>query len=79
MEAYKFKTTVQKDGTIQIPEISGLANRRVELFIVVERPEQEQEGAVGHDTDRFLDKWTGVLEGLDADRLKQDYLLEKHA
>ncbi len=78
METYKFETTIQKDGTIRIPEMSRMANRPVELFIVMKQPVMEKDTSACS-VDRFLVKWTGVLEGLDVDSLKQGYLREKYA
>lgn len=74
MEAYKFETIVQQEGVIQIPEISGLANREVEVFIMVKpkaklRPESFE---------RFLDKWGGFLRDSDPEILKEQYLREKY-
>ncbi len=35
MEAYKFETTIQENGVIQIPEMARLTHQRVEVFVVV--------------------------------------------
>jgi hypothetical protein len=39
MEAYKFETTVLKNGIIQISEMPQFASRLVEIFIVVKQPD----------------------------------------
>ena len=33
MEAYKFEITIQKNGIIQIPEISRFANRKLKFLL----------------------------------------------
>jgi hypothetical protein len=77
MEAYKFRTKVEEDGVIRIPEIARLAHQDVEVFVVVASD-------VGPQTDRthgiqdFLDHWQGFLKGYDADELKAQYLREKY-
>jgi hypothetical protein len=77
MEAYKFETTVEKDGTIRIPEMSGLADRVVELFVVMKQPVEKPSGSLLL-VDRFLDRWAGVLEGENPEQLKDAYLQEKY-
>ena len=44
MEAYKFETTIQENGVIQIPEIARFAHRQVEVFIVVRPKPQVRQG-----------------------------------
>lgn len=78
MEAYRFETKVQKDGVIRIPEISGLADRSVELFIVMKQSAEQTSDSASR-MERFLDKWAGVVEGADSDQLKETYLKEKYA
>ncbi len=77
MKAYKFETTVQENGIIQIPEMARLAYQRVEIFVVVS-PSAEQETRQVQTVDAFLDKWRGFLRGLDLDELKLQYLQEKY-
>jgi len=61
MEAYKFDITVQENGVIQIPEISGLANREVEVLIMV-KPQDTSETAPLQTFDAFLKKWSGIIK-----------------
>ncbi len=77
MKAYKFETTVQENGIIQIPEMARLAYQRVEIFVVVS-PSAEQETRQAPSVDVFLEKWRGFLRGLDLDELKLQYLQEKY-
>ena len=77
MKAYKFETTVQENGIIQIPEMARLAYQRVEIFVVVS-PSAEQQTRQVQTVDAFLDKWRGFLRGLDLDELKLQYLQEKY-
>ncbi len=62
MEAYKFETTIQENGVIQIPEMARLTHQRVEAFVVVSaainRENREPQGV-----ESFLDKWRGFLKG----------------
>jgi hypothetical protein len=60
METYKFHTTVQEDGVIQIPELSRFAHRKIEILVVIDQEAGEEptdEYAVEH----FLDRWRGFL------------------
>ncbi len=77
MEVYKFDTRVMEKGIIQIPEIAKLANKKIEIFIVVKQKPQEpekKEKSLAH----FLDQWQGFLKGFDADDLRLQYLQEKY-
>jgi len=76
MQAYKFETTVQENGIIQIPEMAGLAHQQVEVFVVVS-PSTEQETRPSQTVEAFLEKWRGFLEGFDLDELKLQYLQKK--
>ncbi len=75
MEAYKFKTTVLKNGVIKLPEISQYANRQVEVFVVIK---QVAKTGQKRSMEQFLKKWTGFLEGAVPDDLKLQYLTEKY-
>lgn len=77
MQAYKFETTVQENGVIHIPKMTGLVHQRVEVFVVVSSS-AEQETRQSQAVDIFLEKWTGFLKGFDADELKLQYLQEKY-
>lgn len=77
MKTYKFETTVQENGDIQIPKISRLANQRVEVFIVVS-PLITGDNNKSQTIEDFLNKWRGFLKGFDPDELKSQYLLEKY-
>lgn len=78
MEAYKFETVILENGIIKLPQISKLANREVEIFIV---PKQQDKVATGRDAeamDRFIKKWTGSLKGVNPDESKLKYISEKY-
>ena len=77
MEAYKFQTTVQENGVIQIPEIANLVHQQVEIFVVV-NPPTELEARERQTIDRFLNKWRGFLKDADPEDLKARYLQEKY-
>ncbi|TCD10224.1 hypothetical protein EZ449_10400 [Pedobacter frigidisoli] len=74
MEAYKFKAKVSENGTIVVPDGFDVKNKEVEVIILDEvnlgRPKKNMK--------EFLDKFSGVLEGIDPDKAKYDYLMEKH-
>ncbi len=68
MQTYKFETTVQENGIIQIPEIAGLAHQRVKVFVVVCPAIEQETGKQA--VENFLDNWQDFLKGLDPDELK---------
>ena len=75
MEAYKFKTTVLKNGVIKIPEISQYVDRQVEVFVVIK---QAAKTGQKRSMEQFLEKWTGFLQGTVPDDLKLQYLTKKY-
>lgn len=77
MDTYKFETMVLADGIIKIPEISNLANKPVEIFIVVRHEKKCIRSS--ENIDQFLNKWTGCIKGADPDDEKMNYLREKYA
>jgi hypothetical protein len=77
METYKFRTTVEEDGVIRIPEIARLAHQDVEVLVVV-GADAEPQADRARGMQEFLDKWQGFLRGYDADELKARYLREKY-
>ncbi len=77
MEAYKFDVTVQENGVIQIPEISRFANRTVEVLIMV-KPQDKSETVPLQTFEAFLKKWSGIIQGVNPDDLKTEYLQEKY-
>jgi len=74
MEAYKFKTKVSEDGTIIIPDRFDVKNTEVEVIILDELTPNEPKKSMKE----FLDKYSGILKGVDADKAKWEYLKEKH-
>ena len=77
MEAYKFKTTIQENGVIRIPEIADLAHQQVEIFVVINLT-SEVEAYDDQVIDRFLNRWRGVLKDAAPEDLKARYLQEKY-
>ncbi|MBC8182708.1 hypothetical protein H8E88_16530 [candidate division KSB1 bacterium] len=81
MDAYKFETTVQKDGIIKIPEIRNLINQRVEVFIVEKKNHQNNTIPAEFSFEEFSRKWRGFLKGAKIEKYKNDhikYLQEKY-
>lgn len=74
MEAYKFKTKVSADGTIVVPEGFDVKNKEVEVIILDEIKQSEQRKSMKS----FLDKYSGILKGIDPDKAKEEYFKEKH-
>ncbi len=77
MEAYKFETTVSENGIIQLPEISKLANRQIEIFIVVKQADKQADTTDKQTPEQFIDKWAGFLKGINPDDSKLQYLSGK--
>ena len=77
MEAYKFETTIQQGGVIQIPEMSRWTHQRVQVFVVISPP-AAPETELAPSIAAFLDRWRGFLKGCDAEQLRGQYLQEKY-
>ncbi|HET7360504.1 MAG TPA: hypothetical protein VFI78_01075 [Salinimicrobium sp.] len=74
MSAFKFKTKISENGTIQVPLGSSLYNKEVEIIIVPKQTKREKEFKA---TD-FVNKWAGFLNDSNVDDIKYDYLMEKY-
>jgi len=77
MKTYKFETTIQEKGIIQIPDMARLAHQRVEIFVVI-NPITKRETRQSQTIEAFLGKWRGFLKGFNWDELKLEYLQEKY-
>jgi len=77
MEAYKFETTIQKNGVIQIPEIAKWAQQRVDVFVVI-HPTSRPDVELALSVKNFLNRWRGFLKGYDPDKLRTQYLQGKY-
>ena len=82
MNAYKFNARVSGAGTITLPFDSHLYNTDVEVFIVpAYRNSIEKSSYSAND---FISKWRGCVKGMEnisdeeLDRIKYDYLKQKH-
>lgn len=76
MEAYKFDVKIQKNGVIEIPEISQFADQEAEVFIMLKSKAEIKANLEA--VEKFLTKWRGLLKDADPDKLKLDYLQEKY-
>ena len=83
MNAYKFNTRVSDAGTITLPLDSHLYNTDVEVFIV---PAKHNPTEKSHfSASDFISKWRGCIKGMEnvsdaeLDRIKHEYLKQKHA
>ncbi|MET4082257.1 bifunctional DNA-binding transcriptional regulator/antitoxin component of YhaV-PrlF toxin-antitoxin module [Pedobacter sp. UYP30] len=74
MEAHKFRTKVSENGTIIIPDNFDVKNKEVEVIILNPASQNKTKKSMKI----FLGKFSGVLEGIDSDKAKYDYLMEKH-
>lgn len=76
MEAYKFKTKVSENGTIVIPEGFDVKNKEVEVIILDEADgSADTKKMTGRD---FVKQYAGMLQDVDADKAKWEYLKTKH-
>lgn len=79
MNAYKFETTVQNDGVIQIPELKKLANHKIEIFIVDKSNEEKSSGYKSFKD--FSKKWAGFIKDSNLKNYEDkriEYLEEKY-
>ena len=76
MEAYKFETTVLKNGMIKVPQFEEYINRKIELFIILKPQVVEENQKIS--IDEFLEQWTGFAKGIDSDTEKFNYLMKKY-
>lgn len=76
MEAYKFATTVLENGIIKIPELSGYADQKVEVFVVLKPKRNIKPG--NKKMDDFFMKWAGIFKIAQTDDVKYNYLMEKY-
>jgi len=74
MKAYKFKTKVSGNGTIQVPDNSDLRDQEVEVIII----STKKEAGSKMKASEFMNKWAGFLSDEETDQSKQDYLTEKY-
>lgn len=76
MEALKFDVKIQKNGVIEIPEISQFADQDAEVFIMLKSGSEMK--ASQSAIEYFLTRWGGVLKDADPDDLKSSYLQDKY-
>jgi hypothetical protein len=76
MEAYKFETTVLKNGIIKIPEIDKYRNQRVQIIIIPE--EVKQEKSKGEHIEEFINSWVGRFSDIDTDDIRYNAIMDKH-
>lgn len=74
MKPLHFRTRITKSGTIHLPKNSSLVDKEVDVIIMpkMKRLEKSMKGK------EFVDKWAGLLNPLESDDSKFDYLMEKH-
>lgn len=76
MEAYKFATTVLKNGIIKIPELKGFADQKVEVFVIL-NPKKEVK-TKRKTIDEFLANWAGFFSPAETSDVRYNYLMEKY-
>lgn len=79
MEAYKFETIVQENGSINMPELKELKNHKVEV-IIIDMAEKKSEKKL-KSFEEFSKKWKGCLKGIDVSHFREDRITdleEKH-
>lgn len=77
MDAYKFQTKILADGVIRLPEMSAFADQDVEVFVMLQ-PEAYDKEKKQKAVETFLNTWVGILEEVDVDEAKFQYLKEKY-
>ena len=73
MQTYKFDTHIDNNGVIILPENLNLKDLDVNVIISINNNEKNE-----YTIDDFVNEWKGVLSGIDPDKAKYDYLMEKH-
>jgi hypothetical protein len=71
MQIYKFDTHIDNNGIITLPENLNLKDLDVEIIINT----KDKNKITGKE---FVKKWKGIAKGVDPDKAKFDYLMEKH-
>ncbi|MFP4557806.1 MAG: hypothetical protein ACLFNU_13135 [Bacteroidales bacterium] len=74
MKTLRFRTRITKSGTIHLPKSSSLVDKEVDVIIMpkMKRFKKAMKGK------EFVDKWAGLLNPLESDDSKFDYLMGKH-
>jgi hypothetical protein len=77
MPMYKIDTYISGDGTITLPSIPALYNKKVQIVIVpVEEKKEEKPSALD-----FLRRFSGILKDLpnaDPNDARYEYLMKKY-
>ena len=76
MKVYKFATTFLKNGILKIPELSGYADQKVEVFVVLKPKRNIKTG--NRKMDDFFMKLAGSFKIAQTDDVKYNYLMEKY-
>ncbi|QPH41364.1 hypothetical protein [Pedobacter endophyticus] len=74
MGTYKFRAKVSENGTIVVPDGFDVKNKEVEVILLDEAAPDAPKKSMKE----FLDKYAGILKGVDADQAKWEYLKKKH-
>ena len=74
MGTYKFRAKVSENGTIVVPDGFDVKNKEVEVILLDEATQDAPKKSMKE----FLDKYVGILKGVDADQAKWEYLKGKH-
>ncbi|MCF8374393.1 MAG: hypothetical protein K9H64_22420 [Bacteroidales bacterium] len=75
LQAFKYSTTVLKNGMIKIPKFEKYVDQEIEVIVVL-KPERNRKPKKST-VDDFLEKWAGVFSEVETDDLKYKYLMEK--
>jgi len=74
MKYYRIDTRISSSGSIQLPNITSLLNKDVELIIVPKEEKKESNDFAS----KFIKKWSGFLKDDDINDAKYNYIMEKH-
>lgn len=76
LQAFKYNTTILKNGVIKIPQFENYVDQEIELFVVL-KPRKHNKTKKSS-VDALLEKWAGEFSEVETDDIKYNYLMEKH-
>nr|NQU88997.1 hypothetical protein [Bacteroidota bacterium] len=76
MEAFKFATTVLKNGIIKIPELENFTNQKIEVIVVLKSEKRVK--TERNSMNDFLLNWAGFFSTVETDDPRFNYLMEKY-
>ena len=75
MQNHIYETKVLENGILKIPEIKNIVNHKVKIILIDENENSKEETMAFKN---FLKKWMGIIKGVDSEKLRFEYLMEKY-